>query len=166
MQKKLLEAFLGKHVLKSQPQILELLGEHLLHHKIITHSYPHCWRMHEPILYRATTQWFILMDTPFLQADGSLKTLREVALEALESVDFYPKQGKNRLKAMIEQRGLVRERTAQLGHAYGFFLDKKTQEPLLEEAILKHIKQTFKEQGCNVWWELSIAELLPLSLNI
>ncbi|WP_163499367.1 isoleucine--tRNA ligase [Helicobacter suis] len=163
LQKKLLpETFLGKHVLKSQPQILELLGEHLLHHKIITHSYPHCWRTHEPILYRATTQWFILMDTPFLQADKSLKTLREVALEALESVDFYPKQGKNRLKAMVEQRpDWCVSRQRNWGVPMAFFLDKKTQEPLLEEAILKHIKQTFKEQGCNVWWELSIAELLP-----
>ncbi|WP_104757798.1 isoleucine--tRNA ligase [Helicobacter salomonis] len=163
LRKKLLpEEFLGQHVLKIQPKIIELLGDSVLHHSTITHSYPHCWRTHEPILYRATTQWFIMMDVPFLQPDGSSKTLRQVALEAIEDVAFYPKQGKNRLKAMLEQRpDWCVSRQRNWGVPMAFFLDKQTQEPLLEEAVLKHIYHIFKEKGCNAWWEQSVEELLP-----
>ena len=69
--------FVGMHIFKAQPKILELLGENLLKHSKITHSYPHCWRSHEPVIYRATKQWFILMDKPFFEG----KTLRQIALE-------------------------------------------------------------------------------------
>ncbi|GMB95068.1 Isoleucyl-tRNA synthetase IleS [Helicobacter heilmannii] len=163
LEKKLLpKEFLGAHVLKIQPKILELLGENLLHHSVITHSYPHCWRTHEPILYRATTQWFILMDEPFLQPDGSKKTLRQVALEAIEGVEFYPKQGKNRLRAMIEQRpDWCVSRQRSWGVPMAFFVDKQNQEPLFEPAILEHIKDIFTKKGCNAWWEAEIADLLP-----
>ncbi|CRF48365.1 Isoleucyl-tRNA synthetase [Helicobacter heilmannii] len=163
LEKKLLpKEFLGAHVLKIQPKILELLGENLLHHSVITHSYPHCWRTHEPILYRATTQWFILMDEPFLQPDGSKKTLRQVVLEAIEGVEFYPKQGKNRLRAMIEQRpDWCVSRQRSWGVPMAFFVDKQNQEPLFEPAILEHIKDIFTKKGCNAWWEAEIADLLP-----
>ncbi|GMB92047.1 isoleucine--tRNA ligase [Helicobacter ailurogastricus] len=163
LHKKLLpQEFLGTHVLKIQPKILELLKDNLLHHSVITHSYPHCWRTHEPILYRATTQWFILMDKPFLQPDGSTKTLREVALEAIEKVQFTPPQGKNRLKAMIEQRpDWCVSRQRSWGVPMAFFLDKESQEPLLEPAILEHIKSIFAKKGCNAWWEAEVSDLLP-----
>ena len=92
--------FVGKHIFDTHESIFKILGKALLKRDIITHSYPHCWRSHKPVIYRATTQWFILLDKPFFAG----KTLKEVALSELEKVRFYPANGKNRIYSMIENR--------------------------------------------------------------
>ncbi|WP_104761730.1 isoleucine--tRNA ligase [Helicobacter cetorum] len=165
IHKKLLdESYLGEHVFKAQKRIISDLGQALLLEQEIEHSYPHCWRTHKPVIYRATTQWFILMDEPFIQNDGSKKTLREVALNAIEKVEFVPSSGKNRLKTMIENRPdwcLSRQR--KWGVPLAFFIDKRTNKPCFETEILEHVAGLFEEKGCDIWWEYSIVDLLPPS---
>ncbi|AFI03659.1 isoleucine--tRNA ligase [Helicobacter cetorum] len=165
IHKKLLDkSYLGEHVFKAQKRIIEQLGDSLLLEQEIEHSYPHCWRTHKPVIYRATTQWFILMDEPFIQNDGSKKTLREVALNAIEKVEFVPSSGKNRLKTMIENRPdwcLSRQR--KWGVPLAFFIDKRTNKPCFETEVLEHVIKLFEEKGCDIWWEYSVVDLLPPS---
>jgi isoleucyl-tRNA synthetase len=72
----------------------------------ITHSYPHCWRHKTPVIYRAAAQWFVRMDegTGVFTKDKAPKTLRQLALDAIEQTSFYPENGKTRLRDMIAGR--------------------------------------------------------------
>ena len=152
--------FVGLHIFKANEKILELLGENLISCSKFVHSYPHCWRTHEPVIYRATKQWFILMDKPFL--DG--KSLREVALKAIDETRFYPASGRNRINAMIENRpDWCISRQRDWGVPIAFFIDKESGEPLLDEAVLESIAKTFEKEGCDAWWDKEIEELLPSS---
>ena len=91
----------GEHVFKANPHIVEfLMGKNiLLHHEEITHSYPHCWRCHKPVIFRATEQWFLNVDH---------KGLRRRLLDEIEKIDknkgWIPGYGKNRIAGMIETR--------------------------------------------------------------
>lgn len=148
----------GTHIFKAQEKILELLGDSLLKHSKITHSYPHCWRSHEPVIYRATTQWFILLDKPFYQN----KTLKELALSELEKITFYPANGKNRIYSMIENRpDWCISRQRDWGVPIAFFIDKSNGEALLEEAVLNNIADIFEKEGCDAWWDKPNEYLLP-----
>ncbi|MFT7824171.1 MAG: isoleucine--tRNA ligase [Sulfurimonas sp.] len=153
------EEFVGMHILKANEPILELLGEDLLKVSKFVHSYPHCWRTKKPLIYRATNQWFISVDDT---AEGEEKSLRETALDAIEGVDFYPASSKNRLKPMIEGRPdwcISRQRS--WGVPIAFFRSKRTKEVVLDEDVLEHIASLFDEKGADVWYGMSIAELLP-----
>ena len=107
-----LPLFGGLNIWKAAPQVIEKLREHgrLFASENITHSYPHCWRHKTPVIYRAAAQWFIRMDeeTPGTQGvftkDKAEKTLRELALKAIEETSFYPENGKTRLQGMIAGR--------------------------------------------------------------
>ena len=93
--------YLGLNVFKANELILEELGSSLLKRVDIRHSYPHCWRTHTPIIFRATKQWFISIDDEYGNKNN---TSRENALEVVENLKFYPEWGRNRLKAMLEGR--------------------------------------------------------------
>jgi isoleucyl-tRNA synthetase len=153
------EKFVGMHIFKANEPILELLGENLLKVSKFTHSYPHCWRTKKPLIYRATNQWFISIDdTP----SGAEKTLREIALDAIESVTFYPATAKNRLAPMIEGRPdwcISRQRS--WGVPIAFFRSKSTKAVILDDAVLEHVAAIFDEHGADAWYSMSIAELLP-----
>jgi len=148
----------GMHIFKANERILEILGENLLKSGKFTHSYPHCWRTKKPVIYRATKQWFIAMDEPKLGG----KTLREVALNALKSVKFYPEVGVNRITSMIENRpDWCISRQRDWGVPIAFFRDKTTKEPIFDTEILEKTAAIFEEKGADAWWDLEISEFLP-----
>jgi isoleucyl-tRNA synthetase len=152
------EEFLNVNVFKANDRILELLGENLLKKVDLTHSYPHCWRTHKPIIFRATKQWFISIDDNYGK-DGN--TLRENALKAIDEVKFYPAHGENRLTSMIENRpDWCISRQRDWGVPIAFFRNKKTDEIIYDEKVLNYVAMIFEMRGCDAWYEMSIEELL------
>ena len=152
------DELVGMHIFKANERILQILGPALIKSGKFVHSYPHCWRTHKPVIYRATKQWFIAMDEPM----PSGKTLRQVALEQIGKVKFYPQSGINRLTSMIENRpDWCISRQRDWGVPIAFFRDKSTKEPIFDEKILNNIYEIFKAKGADAWWQMEISELLP-----
>ncbi|MFW5990197.1 MAG: isoleucine--tRNA ligase, partial [Campylobacterales bacterium] len=149
--------FVGMHIFDANAEILDLLGSALISHSKFTHSYPHCWRSHEPVIFRATKQWFILLDKKM--SNG--KTLRQNALEEIERVRFYPPQGRNRLKSMIENRpDWCVSRQRDWGVPIAFFRNKQNGEILLDESILQKTALIFEKEGADAWWSKDVAYFL------
>lgn len=157
--KNLLDAsFVGMHVFKANEPILELLGDALLKVSKFNHSYPHCWRTKQPIIFRATKQWFISVDTT---AMGAEKSLREVALDEIDATAFYPSWGANRIGSMVRDRPdwcISRQRA--WGVPIAFFRNKKTKEPIFDEKVLNFVAMIFEQKGADAWYDMSIEELL------
>lgn len=152
--------FVGKNIFETHESIFKILGSNLLKKSVITHSYPHCWRSHKPVIYRATTQWFILLDKPFYEG----KTLKSLALSELEKVRFYPQNGKNRIYSMIENRpDWCISRQRDWGVPIAFLVDKDTNAPLLDIEVLEFMAEIFEKEGCDAWWSYEIKDLLPQS---
>ncbi|WP_086237232.1 isoleucine--tRNA ligase [Campylobacter porcelli] len=158
LPKDIVDEFVGLHIFKANDKIIELLGDWVIKVSKFTHSYPFCWRTHKPVIYRATKQWFIAMDEPKLGG----KTLRQIALEALNSVKFYPEAGIKRITSMIENRpDWCISRQRDWGVPIAFFRLKSTKEVIFDSEILEHIAKIFDENGADAWWSMSIEELLP-----
>ncbi len=152
------EEFVGKHIFKSNDTILELLGDRLLHVSKFTHSYPHCWRSHTPLIFRATKQWFISVDeTP----EGESKTLREIAVDEIGKTSFYPETGRKRLSSMVENRpDWCISRQRDWGVPIAFFRVKATGEVILDEKVLNFVAMVFEMQGSDAWYNLPTEQLL------
>ncbi|MFW9625744.1 MAG: isoleucine--tRNA ligase, partial [Sulfurospirillum sp.] len=150
-------SFVGEHIFKSNERILELLGSALLKCSKFTHSYPFCWRTHQPVIYRATKQWFVAMD----EAVFGRESLRKMAMDEISKVRFYPKSGINRLGSMIENRpDWCISRQRDWGVPIAFFRDKNTGKPIFDAKIVEHIAAIFEEKGADAWWDLEIKDLL------
>ncbi|MCX7338155.1 MAG: isoleucine--tRNA ligase [Alphaproteobacteria bacterium] len=135
--------FAGDHVYKVAPRILEELRNvgALLHSGKITHSYPHSWRSKTPLIYRATSQWFVDIDA-----------VRQKAVDAIHGVEWFPAQGKNRILSMVEKRPdwcLSRQRT--WGVPIALFVHHETGEPLRDPAVNGRIVQAIADEGIEAW---------------
>ncbi|WP_157314775.1 isoleucine--tRNA ligase [Chitinibacter sp. GC72] len=153
------EHFAGETVWKANPKVVALLEERgaLLANKKLEHSYPHCWRHKTPLIFRATTQWFIGMDKQV----GS-ETLRDKANRAVDATEFFPAWGRARLEAMIKNSPdwcVSRQRT--WGVPMTFFIHKETAElhPRSTE-LLEQVAQRIEKEGIEAWFKLDAAELL------
>jgi len=152
------EEFVGKLIFKCNDEILALLGDALLHESKFTHSYPHCWRSHTPLIFRATRQWFISVDE---SPEGEDKTLRKIAMDEVEKTLFYPKTGKNRLKSMVENRpDWCISRQRDWGVPIAFFRVKATGEVIFDEKVLNYVAMIFEMQGSDAWYTMDIESLL------
>ncbi|WP_027467420.1 isoleucine--tRNA ligase [Deefgea rivuli] len=153
------EFFAGETVWKANPKVVALLEERgaLLANKKLEHSYPHCWRHKTPLIFRATTQWFIGMDK---EVGG--ETLRDKANRAVDATEFFPAWGRARLEAMIKNSPdwcVSRQRT--WGVPMTFFIHKETAElhPRSTE-LLEQVAKLIEVEGIEAWFKLDATELL------
>jgi isoleucyl-tRNA synthetase len=149
------EFFAGQHVFNANAKVLEVLEDkgRLLHHHALLHSYPHCWRHKTPIIFRATPQWFIAMNK---------NHLREMALEQIKQVAWFPDWGQARIESMVDGRPdwcISRQRT--WGVPITFFVHKETGElhPRTPE-LIEQVALRIEQQGIEAWFALDKQELL------
>ncbi len=149
------EAIIGKTIWQANPIVTEILKEHgaLMGTEKLAHSYPHCWRCHNPVIFRATEQWFIGMER---------NDLRQRTLEAIRQVRWIPSWGEERMSNMISTRPdwcISRQRV--WGVPIIVFYCEGCREPLTDRAILDRVVALFREHTADVWYERTAAELLP-----
>jgi isoleucyl-tRNA synthetase len=127
------------------------------------HSYPHSWRSRAPIIFRNTPQWFAPMDKPFSVAGETTapKTLRARALESIDATAFYPEQGRNRLRAMVQTRpDWVLSRQRAWGVPLTLFVNVATNEILVDEAVNARIVAAIEAEGADAWYTRDPQEFL------
>lgn len=156
------EYFGGLNVWEANPKVIEKLEEsgNLMHQSKMRHSYPHCWRCKEPVFFRATTQWFIMME-----AGG----LRARTLEAIrDKVEWIPAWGEERIYNMIENRPdwcISRQRT--WGVPIVALLCENCGEAWYDSAWVHDIADRFEKHptGCDYWFEAPVEEVAPKDLK-
>jgi isoleucyl-tRNA synthetase len=147
------------NVHKANAPIIELLKSKgaLMAQGDVHHSYPHCWRCHRPVIYRATEQWFIGMETPLAGT-----TFRERALAEIAKVTWDPGWGEERISNMIATRPdwcISRQRI--WGVPIAVFLCQKCHEPLNDPAINASVVKRFERESADAWYAHPAEELLP-----
>ncbi|HEX4183263.1 MAG TPA: class I tRNA ligase family protein, partial [Caulobacteraceae bacterium] len=122
------------------------------------HSYPHSWRSKAPVIFRNTPQWFIHMDQPI---QGGETTLRERALAAIDATAFYPAQGRNRIRSMVEGRpDWLISRQRAWGTPLAIFVDKQTGQLLADPDVNARIQAAIAEDGADAWFTRPIQDFL------
>ena len=115
----------------------------------LRHSYPHSWRSKAPVIFRATPQWFVAMDKPYL--DG--QTLRQLAIKGIQDTKWYPPRGANRIGAMVEGRpDWVLSRQRAWGVPLAIFVEKKSGQVLNDKAVFQRIAAAFEAEGADAWF--------------
>lgn len=151
--------FAGQHVFAANPAVTAKLKEvgKLILEKQISHSYPHCWRCKQPVIFRATEQWFISMEK---------NDLRKNALDWIERVEWIPSWGRERIQNMIANRPdwcISRQRS--WGVPICVFTCRDCGELLASQEVFDHVVALFRQYGADVWFERESEQLLPEGFN-
>mgnify|MGYP006273048897 FL=1 len=146
------EEFEGKHYDKANIKVTDLLKEDdlLMDLSFVDHSYPHCWRCKNPVIFRATEQWF-----------ASVDEIKDDALAAIKDVDWYPDWGEGRIENMVADRNdwcISRQRV--WGVPIPIFYCRDCGEALITEESLNSVQELFAEEGSGSWYELEADEIL------
>ena len=151
--------FSGIHIFKADKLVIEKLSEYksLLGNDKLQHSFPHSWRSKAPLVYRATSQWFISMDK---------NDLRKKALKAIDDTIFYPERGRARIRSMVETRPdwcISRQRI--WGVPLPLFVSKKTKEPLRDLEVIENIASIYENEGSDCWFTDDAQKFLGKKYN-
>ena len=147
------EKFAGLKVWDANKVILEHIKEsgHLMGVQHITHQYPHCWRCHHPIIFRATEQWFCSIDK-----------FREEAYKAIDEVKWQPAWGHDRMHGMVRDRSdwcISRQRV--WGVPIPVFYCKKCGKYHITDASIKAVSDLFRKEGSDAWYKYDANDILP-----
>ncbi len=147
--------FAGMPVFKANAAIIEKLRQqgNLLKEETITHSYPHCWRCKNPVIFRATEQWFISMETG---------DLRQRSLAEIDRVNWIPRWGRERIYGMIQNRPdwcISRQRS--WGVPIVAFQCRTCKKVLYTPSIIHHVADLIEREGTDAWFSRPAHELLP-----